>query len=533
MQHKSVENPVSESPRLRLFFLLLVAALLLLSLSVLGITGCSSTQNETIAPLPYAGLTLRIACPSEEAERLVTERSRAWLDHTRAQAVQTVRYDPMQGPGSVEGADGWVIPAWTLPHEVDAGRLRPVPESYLQRDAPYKWANLLQLYRDTLLTWGWDRDLRQRLPYALPLRGEGQVCVYRSDWLKDPAHQETFEKKYKRRLTPPVTWLDVKQQAEYFAGKDGGLTPSLPPLPADDAGLEQRFFSIAAGFVRRAVPEHQSLPLEQLEDALAFQHNPHDGKPRLTEQGFVHTLKLMKDLEPFRARGPKEGPLETFFQGRAVVCLTDAAGIARLQKDRDSKVRDRFGICPIPGGDCWFEGESKQTATNGNRVPYLGADAWLAVVPQSSEQPDATFALLAEMSNLANSTEVVLDRRWGGGAIRTEQLEEHGRWDGFDLDQARTTELKEALRQTLLYRGLKNPALALRLPDAVVEQNGKRTFPYRDAVVRTVRAAVFEGKDAKEALDTAAATWEELRKKRGAEQHLADVRLSLGLLPRR
>jgi ABC-type glycerol-3-phosphate transport system substrate-binding protein len=530
MQHKSAGNLVSSRPSLRLFFSLFAAALALPVLA-LAIAGCSSTPTVPVESFPFADLTLTVACPSEEAERLVTERSRAWLDRTQARAVRTTRYDPDRGPTAAEGADAWVIPGWTLPHEVDAGRLRTIPDGYVQRDGPYRWPNLLQVYRETLLTWGWDRDQRQRQPYAMPLRGEGQVCVYRRDWLDDPAHREAFEKKYKRRLIAPVTWQDVEQQAEYFAAQNGGSVPSLPPLPADDAGLERRFFSIAAGFVRRAIPEHQVLTVEQLEQALAFEHDPKTGDGRLEQRGFRHALELMRRLEPFRGRGPKEGPLETFLQGKAVVSLTDAAGIARLQKDPDTKVRDRFGICPVPGGDCWFEGEKEQQAPNGNRVPYLGSEAWVAVVPESCSQPEAAFALLAEMSNLSNSSEVVLDARWGGGAIRNEQLEEHGRWDDFSLDQQRTTELKEALRQTLLHRGLKNPALALRLPDAVAEAGGTRTFPYRAAVVKAVRDAVFEGKDAGEALKSAAVTWKELAEKRGKERHLDDVRLSLGLLP--
>jgi ABC-type glycerol-3-phosphate transport system substrate-binding protein len=523
MQLEFTAKSVSSARLLRLSFSLAIT---------LSLAGCSSTSTPVALPtFPYAGLTLRVACPSAEAEALVRAASRSWVARQKAIDVVPVRYDPIVGPASVADADVWVIPAWMLPHEADAGRLLPIPETLTRRDAEYGWMSLLPLYRDQLLAWGWDRGLRQRVAWGLPVRGEGLVCCYRADWLDDPANQEAFKAKYDRRLPRPATWHDVAELAEFFQQHGGAAKPSLPPLPSDDDALAREFFSVAAGFARRAVPADEALQPNVLEDVLAFQEDPEKGLPRIDEAGFVYALTVLQKLQPFRA---KEGadPLAAFRAGQAVVCFTDPPGVARLQQD--TRVRDRFGIAPMPGGDRYFAGGKANTGQNlVNRVPYLGAAVLTGVVPRTAQHAEAAFSLLARMTDRETSTEVVLDPRWGGGAIRLEQLEERGNWNGFDLDAVRNNELKDALRQTLLHRGLKNPALVLRLPDAVAEHDGKRTFPYRDALVRAVRAAVQEGKAPGESLALAAQTWKALAAKRGKDKHLADVRLSLGLLPNR
>ena len=50
---------------------------------------------------------------------------------------------------------------------------------------------------------------------ALPLLGEAPVCVYRSDWLADPARQKAFvEFAGGRGLHPPATWEELARQGK-------------------------------------------------------------------------------------------------------------------------------------------------------------------------------------------------------------------------------------------------------------------------------------------------------------------------------
>jgi hypothetical protein len=116
--------------------------------------------------------------------------------------------------------------------------------------------------------------------------------------------------------------------------------------------------------------------------------------------------------------------------------------------------------------------------------------------------------------------QVFLGETERGGPIRGEQLNRE-RWESFDLDERQTNHLRDALRQTLLHYGLKNPAVCLRTP---------RQVEHRTALVHQLRAALLQGVKANEALSKAAEAWEQMDRRQGWEAHKADYRRSLGLL---
>jgi hypothetical protein len=95
------------------------------------------------------------------------------------------------------------------------------------------------------------------------------------------------------------------------------------------------------------------------------------------------------------------------------------------------------------------------------------------------------------------------------------------RWDAFDLGPGPTAALRETLSETLLHRGLKNPALVLRIPEQA---------SHRAALAAKLRPALAAGGDAEAALKEAARLWSELDRAKGAEAMKAEYRLSVGLL---
>jgi hypothetical protein len=155
-------------------------------------------------------------------------------------------------------------------------------------------------------------------------------------------------------------------------------------------------------------------------------------------------------------------------------------------------------------------------------MPYLGAGGYLAVVPQKAAAPDAAFALAAELCGQETGRQIVIEPgRWNAGPTRLSQLDDTRLWDGLDLDAARTAALRDALRQTLLHPNVLNPALRLRTPDQAV---------YQQILAKSLRE-VLEGKgDPATALQAVARRWAELDAKN--PQHLAEYRMSVGLLPR-
>src|SRR5205823_12616659 len=123
-----------------------------------------------------------------------------------------------------------------LPRDSVRNALGPRPDASVT-------AAFLPLYRSRLLSW-------DGKTYALPLLGDGHLCVYRADLYAEATTQAAYKEKHGHDLTPPQTWDDFAMQAEFFAGRRG--KPSLPSLPADDAGVDRAFGAIAAPFAVRA-----------------------------------------------------------------------------------------------------------------------------------------------------------------------------------------------------------------------------------------------------------------------------------------
>lgn len=490
--------------------------ILLISFSALA--GCSVKLPQTSSPPPHAGSTVRVACPDEASGRLISLHSRGWQSRQQAK-VEVVGPPAHLKPNQWPQADVWVVPAADLGALVAADLLEPLPGSVTAADASYGWMSLLPLYREKLLIWN-------RIPYALPLIGDAPMCCYRSDLLADTKQATAFEKQYERKLGPPVTWLEFEQIAGHFFQVQG--RPSLPPLPADDAGLERLYYTIAAGFARRALTDEEAIPAEERERLFSFDYDLRTGQPRIAGPGFLHALQVMQRLQKYRAQAGSS-PEDAFARGDAVLCLTDAWALARFQDSRTSKVRDKVGICRVPAAEGFFGSTGAMIAagSRGNQGPYLGAGTWLAVVPKSAASSEAAVSLLTDLSGRETCAETVIDTspasRWAGGALRLDQLEERTRWDAFDLDKDRTGDLKEALRKTLQYRGVKNPVLCPRTPLAAER---------RKVLVKELRAALQPSGDAAAALHRVEAAWVELDKKYGPEKALEDNRVSQGLLAR-
>src|SRR5262249_54955551 len=134
-------------------------------------------------------------------------------------------------------ADVWVIAPAELPRWAAADKLRPLPDP----DSP---SAFLPLYRTRLLTW-------EGRPYGAPLLGDGPLCAYRADLYADADTRKASKARHAPEWASPAAWEEFADQAAFFAERR--QRPSLPPLPADDAGLDLTFHAVAAPLACRAV----------------------------------------------------------------------------------------------------------------------------------------------------------------------------------------------------------------------------------------------------------------------------------------
>jgi multiple sugar transport system substrate-binding protein len=59
--------------------------------------------------------------------------------------------------------------------------------------------------------------------YAIPYDGDVNLFYYRNDLFQDAKNKADFKAKYGYDLVPPKTWLQVRDMAEFFTGRQEGL----------------------------------------------------------------------------------------------------------------------------------------------------------------------------------------------------------------------------------------------------------------------------------------------------------------------
>jgi ABC-type glycerol-3-phosphate transport system substrate-binding protein len=489
-----------------------------IGLLLLFLAGCQGTLPAPDPP-PYAGVVLRVDCP-RGLEDLIRTQSRAW------QARQDARVEIVEDKS--DKADIRLLPPDELPALAARGKLVPVPVSLRERGNAFEWGALLPGYREQLLSW-------DGTPYALPLLGEAPICLYRADLFSNREHQQNFRafaERYQkqkggpvRTLRAPLTWDEFALIAEYFrdASIFGKQAPTLPPLPRSARDLDRLFYLVAASYGRRAIRQDEKADRHHRDEVFSFHQDLKTGDPRLAGPGFVAALAMLQRLQECRPADDQPHPEEAFRDGKAVLCITDASAL--LGSQQTPGLRDKVGICLVPGSDRYFAPSGNKVLKAGvNRVPYLGGAGWLGAVPVSASNPEAAFDLLADLCGPTRSMQIVLEPRWGGGPIRVDQVRRE-RWDAFDLDTERSLALKETLSRTLLQHGLKNPLFCLRTPDVATR---------REALDAGLRAALRKPgeEDPAKVLAGVAKRWKELNEQRGRETARREYRISLGLLGR-
>jgi len=393
-------------------------------LAVLLLAGClgDSSGPDTTAPKkPLEGTALAFRCSDDRLRGLLEPAVRVWSRETGA--TVSVGREPMK-PG--DAVDVAIIPAAELGAWADRGDLLPVPFSLREPGHTYQWSSITAGFRSESAI-GWGSQL-----LALPVAAETPVLVYRAD----------------RIATPATTWEAL---ADLLAARKGPGLAALTPVQ-----LEDLFYRVAACYDRPAGSGQDG----ERGTALPFTFDLTTGRCRLETKGFVEAGRWIANL---KARGiltvaEKTDPAEDLNASRAAVAILSLAEVAKLNKD------SRYILAPLPGTKSFVNPKTGNLApVPSNSVPFLDG-GWVAVVRKSGKNPDAAFALLAELTGPARSRELVAS---GGFApVRDSQLEPDRliAWLGYGFDEAGTRSLQDAIRANLGIAA-RDPAHGLRSPD--------------------------------------------------------------------
>lgn len=456
------------------------AYLVLVFVGVSVAAGCAGKKPESKAqPGPrWQGVALTVACPEGPARTLVERYGNAWAKkHGATLAIAGIKPGADPNPG----ADVWVFPPTDLARWVAADKLRLLPASVTESA---DWSDLVRLYRTRLLAW-------VGRVYAVPLLGDATFVLYRADLFREAGRQ------------PPVSVAEYLDTAKFFVDRRG--KPSLPPLPADDDGLDRQFFTLAAPLACRAVGENEVKNRNRSTESLfSFQFDAVTGDPRIDGPGFAEALAMLQKLQPFRSKAVSAA--EAFRNDDAVFGIATLADLAAVKA---VETPGRWGVARPPGGP------------NDNFLPYVGVGGMLAAVTKSAAHPDAAAELLHHLCGPEVSTEVVHQPDYGAGPVRQAQLD--GRrtegWFIYGLDQPQTARLVQVLKMYADPLAV-NPAIRLRTPD-------RREF--EKVLHVAIRQAIEKGGDPVAVLAGVKTKWKEIVARQGLDVWKQYYRRSLGL----
>lgn len=472
-------------------------------------TGCEQKVSTIDAPReqPFKSQQLEVfRSASAEPAELVNQYAREW------EARQSVATKVISGDAARFIGDVAIVTAAELPLLADSGQLVTVPDSVAKsNEHPYQWFGMLPSFAGPIVSWG-------GVEYGLPLMGEGNVLVYR---------QEHFDK---ANLNPPASWEDYLAAAKALARPD---SPSLPPLPKRAVDLEVEFYLIAASYDRQGLSQSDIVNalknIDAADQLLSFHYRLKTGETRINAPAFVEALRLLRELQPYRARGEHNDPAAFFANGSASLAIVSLRDVHRFQRP-DSPVRGKFGIAPVPGSRYTLVpgngGQVERVPTKGsavNRIPYIGSRTLVGLVNKECANPTLAWEFLTGFAQPDKfGAEVIAAGKWGAGPFRYLHIEERGRflWYGYDLPRNETENLIVALKEQL-QPNIVNPCYCLRLPN---EKAHAREF---DAVIR---AALADAKsDPQNSMNDLAARWNALWKDVPDRQRKSWVRMSYGL----
>lgn len=399
-----------------------------------------------------------------------------------------------------------IFPAAWLPDFAGAGFLAPL-DDLIAVDPEIAWDDILPVYRGPIVSWAGN-------VYAVPVDGDCHIFYYRKDALENPDYQAQFKEKYGYDLpVPPRTWKEVKDIAEFFNGwdwdNDGRVEYGVVEARRKDDQAYWTFFSRTAGYV--ATPD--------LPGALFF--NPDTMEPLINSPGHIQALKDYIAIMDYGVPGMinmDSGEIRTVFAAGEAAMAIDWGDIGVIaDTSEESTVKGKVGYAILPGSnDVWnYKAGEWMHFDEPNQAPYLAFGGWVAGIDAKSPNLEAAYDFISFLASPENSYISVTTPETGFNPYRISHFEKLAGWYGYGF--VYPDEYLAAIRDTIAHPNVQPD---LRIP------GGARYFEALDA---QLALAVAGQKTPEQALNDAAAAWEQITEELGRDNQLKAFRLSLGL----
>lgn len=450
---------------------------------------------ETISTKDYSGIDLKVLAPSVPVMGEPAQlHAKQFAEITGANvAVENVPFGelyaklltPLQA--GQPAYDAMFYPSLWIGDV--APYLAPVPQEYLDTSG---MRDVTPSYLDVAT---WDGTVVQ-----FPVDGDRHYLKLRSDLLADPANRTAFRAATGRDLTPPRTWEEYQQVAQFFTGRPfpgGGTGYGSAEVTKRDDLLFSAFISRAAAYAKN--PNVKG----------GFFFDVETMTPQVNNAGFVKALDMFKAAESTWPPGGSNFGLgdEILSFGGGQTALSYSWDDAFIQAQQpDSPIRNSVQAAQLPGStQVWNRAtNSWDTPAAPNTAAYF-TWGWTSAVAASTPDQAAAFDLLCFFSNEANTALDLQIGRFGVNPYRTSHFEAPT-WES----QGWATPTAQTYVQTFAdMEANPNRVFDLRVPG--VQQ-------YMSALATGVAAALAGEKSSQQALDEVAAEWNRITEQVGRDQ---------------
>ncbi len=326
--------------------------------------------------------------------------------------------------------------------------------------------------------------------YTLTMDGDIILLYYRKDLFENPAEKDAFKAKYGYDLAPPETWDQVLDISEFFRRDTNGDGQIDMWGYADQGKRGRSFYWFLERYIAYASPDPHYF-------------DPETMQPRINSPEAVAALEHYKksvELGPPGVLGWEWDELNAgFLQGKVAMMLhwpDEGKQVNVLEQNVPGAVMG-FGLPP---------GAKKDGQLHRRTMTFGG---WIIGVTKDSKNSDAAYLALSYMLSPETSTLLVLDPGGGMDFFRTSH---------FASPAVQSVAPKEYLDTYQAVIGLNFPEL--RIPGG---------FEYYDTLDIAVQKALAGEATPQEALDEAAAKWEEITERLGRDKQKEKYWAAMGL----
>jgi multiple sugar transport system substrate-binding protein len=378
-------------------------------------------------------------------------------------------------------------------------------DDFIAEDPRIDWEDILPVYRERIAAWG-------PTVYGIPLDGDSHMCYYRKDAIENTEYQKRFAEKYGYSLTPPQTWKQYRDIAEFFHGwdwdGDGEIEYGAVEFMRKGGQANWLYFSRAAAYA--------SIPLQH---GLFFDPDTMDAL--ISSPGHVEALKDWIEILKFGYPGMigfDSGEVRTIYH-LGPVCLGIDWGDIGVLSDTgpESKVRGKVGYTILPGTTKTWDykkGKWVEFAPE-NAAPYLAFGGWVGSIDVNSPNIEAAYDFLSYLSSPEVSYIDVTTPETGFNPYRKSHFAKLDRW--YEFGFVYPADYLMAIEETIAHP---NVQVDLRIPG---------TSKYMEAIEVQTSMALAGEKTPEEAMADAAKEWDRITDELGRDKQKRYFRESLGL----